>query len=217
MARDLAAVDVRYTPPSGTPTVGSPNEPAGPATFGAFDEIVDDEVEEPVFEDDISAETEGLYEEEPEHGERSQQAGGSRGRSGRASARGEETTRNEPRESNATGTASDDDTNALLGAALIGAAIGAGLGLLASRAFEGDAMSVVMRSARKRVKRGVRSGRKAASAAGSAAGEALGDARDAVGHFAERARDSFESALQREVRQLRKAARRRRRRLAFWR
>jgi len=78
-------------------------------------------------------------------------------------------------------------------------------------------MSVVMRSARKRVKRGVRSGRKAASAAGSAAGEALGDARDAVGHFAERARDSFESALQREVRQLRKAARRRRRRLAFWR
>jgi len=76
VARDLAAVDVRYTPPSGTPTVGSPNEPAGPATFGAFDEIVDDEVEEPVFEDDISAETEGLYEEESEHGERSQQAGG---------------------------------------------------------------------------------------------------------------------------------------------
>jgi uncharacterized protein YoxC len=80
--RDLAAVDVRRTPAAGSPLVPPSAEPAGPATFGTFDEIVDDEVEEPVFDDEfsdeLSAEAEGLHEEEREYGERSQQAGRAR-------------------------------------------------------------------------------------------------------------------------------------------
>jgi len=75
VAEDLAAVDVRRTPHAGVPTVARATEPAGPATYGALDEIVDDEVEEPVFDDELSAEADDLYEEDFEHGERSEQAG----------------------------------------------------------------------------------------------------------------------------------------------
>lgn len=72
VARDLAAVDVRRTPATGTPAVPT-SEPAGPATYGAFDEIVDDEVEEPLFEDELSLPDDALYEEDRAHGEGSQQ------------------------------------------------------------------------------------------------------------------------------------------------
>jgi hypothetical protein len=98
------------------------------------------------------------------------------------------------------------ETGTLLTAALIGAAIGAGLGLLASRAIDEDSgVSVLMRTASKRASRELRR-------RSSAAGEAIGDARDAAAEFASRAREAFEDVLQREVRQLRKAARRQRRR-----
>jgi hypothetical protein len=98
------------------------------------------------------------------------------------------------------------ETGTLITAALIGAAIGAGLGLLASRTFDEDSgVSVLMRTARKRASRELRR-------RSSAAGEAIGDARDAAAEFATRARDAFEDVLQREVKQLRKAARRQRRR-----
>jgi uncharacterized protein YoxC len=75
VAEDLAAVDVRRTPHAGVPTITRATEPAGPATYGALDEIVDDEVEEPVFDEELSAEADDLYEEDFEHGERSEQAG----------------------------------------------------------------------------------------------------------------------------------------------
>ena len=75
VAGDLAAVEVRRTPHAGGPRVAPLNEPAGPATFGALDEIVDDEVEEPLLDDEPSMDGNALYEEEDEHGERSQQAG----------------------------------------------------------------------------------------------------------------------------------------------
>jgi hypothetical protein len=110
--------------------------------------------------------------------------------------------------------AESEDTATLMTAAIIGAAIGAGLGLLASRMMDDD-MAVMVRSARKRVRRGVRRGSAAAGERLSSAGEAIGGAREAVGDFASRARDTFEDVLQREVRQLRKAARRQRRRLGF--
>lgn len=112
-----------------------------------------------------------------------------------------------------------DDTTTVLTAALIGAAIGAGLGLLASRAFDDDDVTAMFHAARKRARRGIRRGSAAAGAAAGAIGEraggAIGDARDAVGEFASHARDSFETMLEREVRQLRKAARRQRRRLGL--
>lgn len=75
VAEGLAAVDVRRTPHAGMPTVPRASEPAGPATFGALDEIVDDEVEEPLFDDELSADADDLYEEDFEHGERSEQEG----------------------------------------------------------------------------------------------------------------------------------------------
>jgi uncharacterized protein YoxC len=75
VAEDLAAVDVRRTPHAGVPTIARATEPAGPATYGALDEIVDDEVEEPVFDGELSLDSDDLYEEDFENGERSEQAG----------------------------------------------------------------------------------------------------------------------------------------------
>ena len=75
MAGDLAAVDVRRTPHAGVPRVPPTSEPAGPATFGALDAIVDDEVEEPLLDDELSVDADALYGEEIDHGEPSQQAG----------------------------------------------------------------------------------------------------------------------------------------------
>jgi hypothetical protein len=135
-------------------------------------------------------------------------AGGTRAKSARGSARDETETTERPREDEG------EDYGTLVAAALIGATVGAGLGLLASRMLDDD-MAVMVRTARKRVRRGVRQGVKSAGAIGSSAGEAIGDARGAVGDFASRAREAFEDVLQREVRQLRKAARRQRRRLGF--
>jgi hypothetical protein len=101
------------------------------------------------------------------------------------------------------------------GGALIGAAIGAGLGLLASRAFDEDDMAGMMRSARKRAGRAVRRRAAAAAKLGTATSRAIGGASESVGDFASHAREAFEDALRREIRDLRKAARRRRRRLGL--
>jgi monoamine oxidase len=113
------------------------------------------------------------------------------------------------------GGADAEEPGTLIAAALIGAAIGAGLGLLASRALEDEGVSVMLRSARRRAGREIRRRSRAAARLGSAAGEAIGDTRDSIADLAARARDSFEDVLQREVRQLRKAARRQRRRLGL--
>ncbi|MBV9879989.1 MAG: hypothetical protein JO180_05800 [Gemmatirosa sp.] len=133
-----------------------------------------------------------------------------RGRSGRASApAGPETTADAGEADRAD---EGGDARTLLVAALVGAAIGAGIGLLASQALEEEpTMTRVVRSARRRAGRSVRRG---AAAVGSA-GDALGDARDAVGEFASRARSAFEDALEREVKQLRRNARRQRRRFGL--
>jgi hypothetical protein len=45
--------------------------------------------------------------------------------------------------------------------------------------------------------------------------DAAESARDVLGHFADQARGVFESALTREIRQLRRAARRQRRRVGL--
>ena len=109
----------------------------------------------------------------------------------------------------------ENETGALLAAAVLGAALGAGLGLLVGRALDTDVGSLVMRSARKRVRTGAKRVRRVASSAGSAAGGAFDDTREAVGDFASHARERLEDALEREVKQLRKLARRQRRRLGF--
>src|SRR5438045_3652914 len=110
-----------------------------------------------------------------------------RGASARASARGE-TTMSDANEQDA-----GDERSALLTAALIGAAIGAGLGLLASRAIDDEGtVAAFMRTARKSTRRSLRRTRSAATSAGSAAGHALSDAGESVGEFASHARQSFE-------------------------
>jgi uncharacterized protein YoxC len=76
VANELAAVDVRRTPAAGAPAVAPRSEPAGAATFGAFDEIVDDEVEEPLLGDDDVIEE--PHAEDMLNGERSQNAGTTR-------------------------------------------------------------------------------------------------------------------------------------------
>src|SRR5690242_1199349 len=109
---------------------------------------------------------------------------GARGRKSRASARDEETMADDTEHSG-----EENETGALLAAAIIGAAVGAGLGLLAGRALDTDMAGVVIRSARKRVRHGLKRGRRAAASAGSAAGDAWGDASGAVSKFAAHARD----------------------------
>jgi uncharacterized protein YoxC len=209
VANELAAVDVRRTPATGGPSIARATEPAGPATFGALDEIVDDEVEEPLLDDELlQTPTTFATRKHAMSTEATTRKGRTRGASSRASARDEDTMSDEPRDTES------EETATLVTAAIIGAAIGAGLGLLASRVMDDD-VSVMVRSARKRVGRGVRRGSAAAGALGASAGSAVRGAGETVGDFATRARDTFEDMLQREVRQLRKAARRQRRRLGL--
>lgn len=87
----------------------------------------------------------------------------------------------------------------LLIAALLGAALGAGVGLLAARTLADDEPAV-LRTAR-RVRR--------------SAGRALHDAPSAVGSLAADARRAVEQAVEREMRQMRRAMRRRRRELGL--
>ena len=95
----------------------------------------------------------------------------------------------------------------LIAAAILGAAVGAGLGLLATRLVDTDdvrdTIAVARRGMSRGVKRGVRAARQSASAAA------------AVKDYADRAREAFEDALEREVRDLRRAVRRRRRKFGF--
>lgn len=90
-----------------------------------------------------------------------------------------------------------DDARALLTAALLGAAIGAGLGLLASRAMTDDSVVAAVQ----------RSGRRS--------GRALRQRSEAIRSAASDAREAFEAALAREVKELRRGARRQRRRLGL--
>ena len=89
----------------------------------------------------------------------------------------------------------------LLIAALLGAALGAGLGLLASRAMQDETPEVVKiaRSAGRTARRAVRR-TPSLYDAGGAVGEVIADAR---------------SAVERELRQLKRAMRRRRRELGL--
>lgn len=105
-----------------------------------------------------------------------------------------------------------DEARGLLTAALIGAAIGAGLGLLASRAMTDDSVVAAVERSGRRTGRAIR--RRSREVSKSAA-ESLGDAREGVADFARHAREAFESALEREVKDLRRAARRQRRRLGL--
>jgi hypothetical protein len=72
VANELAAVDVRRTPTTATRAVSPRVEPAGPATYGALDEIVDDEVEEPLLDDELLEDPDDLSEEELRNADRSQ-------------------------------------------------------------------------------------------------------------------------------------------------
>jgi hypothetical protein len=106
-----------------------------------------------------------------------------------------------------------EETRMLGSAALLGAVIGAGLGLLLSRAFEREpTMTDALRVARRKSGRAIKRRTSAVSEMGSDAAES---ARDVLGHFADQARGVFESALTREIRQLRRAARRQRRRVGL--
>lgn len=87
----------------------------------------------------------------------------------------------------------------LLIAALLGAALGAGIGLIAARGLAPDEPTV-LRTAR-RVRR--------------SASRALHDAPSAVGNLASDARRAVEEAVERELRQMRRAMRRRRRELGL--
>jgi hypothetical protein len=93
----------------------------------------------------------------------------------------------------------------LLIAALLGAAVGAGLGLLASRAMHDETPEVVKiaRSAGRSARRVVRR-TPSLSDAGGAVSDVISDARTAV-----------ERAVERELRQLKRAMRRRRRELGL--
>jgi hypothetical protein len=96
----------------------------------------------------------------------------------------------------------------LLVAGLVGAAIGAGIGLL----FSGGGRSVVETLPVRATKLQRKVRRMAASRARSAR---ISDAGDAVRDAAERAREAFEDLLARESRSLRRSLRRRRRSLGL--
>jgi hypothetical protein len=103
------------------------------------------------------------------------------------------------------------NTGELIAAALLGAAVGAGLGLLASRYVDtGDLRDRVV-SASRQMNRGLRSGLSRGIKQVRRRAPELPDVRE----YAERARAVFEDALEREVRALKRGARRRRRRFGF--
>ncbi len=104
-------------------------------------------------------------------------------------------------------TRGDMDTRGLVAAAVLGAALGAGLGLLATRLVDADDVRDTIATARRGMGRGVKRGVRAARRSATAA--------VAVKGYAERAREAFEDALAREVRDLRRAVRRRRRKFGF--
>lgn len=93
----------------------------------------------------------------------------------------------------------------LLIAALLGAALGAGVGLLASRVLAPEEPAVV---------RGVRRVHRTASRALRDV-PSVGDATSAVGSLVADARTAVEEAIERELRQMRRAMRRRRRELGI--
>ena len=97
-------------------------------------------------------------------------------------------------------------SNDVLIAGLVGAAIGAGLGLLISNS--GRAQSFPVR-ARKLGRKGQR------VVASRIAGVNFGDAGGAMRDYADRAREAFEDLLERESRDLKRALRRRRRSLGL--
>ena len=107
----------------------------------------------------------------------------------------------------AEGTQEDYNATDMLAAALLGAAVGAGLGLLATKLVESDDVRDHLIAARRGMGRNVRRGLRAAR-------QSVGRAA-AVKEYAEKARAAFEDALEREVRDLRRAARRRRRKFGF--
>ncbi|GLC26594.1 hypothetical protein [Roseisolibacter agri] len=93
----------------------------------------------------------------------------------------------------------------LLIAALLGAAVGAGVGLLASRVLAPEEPAMV-RGARRVHKTASRAFRDVPS---------VHDASSAVSGFVSAARDRVEEAIERELRQMRRAMRRRRRELGI--
>jgi hypothetical protein len=111
----------------------------------------------------------------------------------------------------------DDDTEEelntaeLIAAALLGAAVGAGIGLLASRYVDTDDLRDRVVSASRRMNRGLRRGISRGVKQVRRRAPDLPDVRE----YADRAREAFEDALEREVSALKRGARRRRRRLGF--
>ena len=93
----------------------------------------------------------------------------------------------------------------LLIAALLGAAVGAGVGLLASRVLTPEEPAMV-RGARRVHKTATRAFRDVPS---------VSDASSAVSGFVSDARSAVEEAIERELRQMRRAMRRRRRELGI--
>ena len=103
------------------------------------------------------------------------------------------------------------NTGELIAAALLGAAVGAGLGLLASRYVDTDDLRDRVVSASRRMNRGLRRGVSRGVKQVRRRAPELPDVRE----YAERARAAFEDALEREVRALKRGVRRRRRRFGF--
>ena len=101
----------------------------------------------------------------------------------------------------------DLNTGELIAAALLGAAVGAGLGLIASRYVDSDDLRDRVMSVGRQMQSGVRRGIKQVRRRAPE----LPDVRG----YAEKAREAFEDALEREVRALKRGARRRRRRFGF--
>jgi hypothetical protein len=103
------------------------------------------------------------------------------------------------------------NTGELVAAALLGAAVGAGLGLLASRFVDADDLRDRMVAAGRRMNRGLRRNIDRGVKQVRRRAPELPDVRE----YADHAREAFEKALEREVRSLRRGARRQRRRFGF--
>ena len=103
------------------------------------------------------------------------------------------------------------NTGELIAAALLGAAVGAGLGLLASRYVDADDLRDRVVSASRRMNHGLRRGISRGVKQVRRRAPDMPDVRE----YADRARAAFEDALEREVRALKRGARRQRRRFGF--